>query len=223
MSRRRPAGTRSPSQRERDSIVEVTPPRLVAFAINRVVVSTRRAASPSATSNEMSAAEARIADDLDGGWSRRRSAISRAVSVWRATRTSSVCSPRRSSQAASGAATMPVRVRNSRSRVGVCRVAAHERADQGVVVPGQALRRGVERDVAAALEWAQMHGRSRRRVADDGRRVCGRSLEVRHRQERVRRRLDPDESRPPEAGPVWSNSTCRRPQRSSSPRSTPVP
>ena len=42
---------RSPSQRWRLSIVELTPPRLVAFVITRVRVSTARG---SATSNEIS-------------------------------------------------------------------------------------------------------------------------------------------------------------------------
>ena len=49
-SRSRPGGMRSPSQRWRLSIVEVTPPRLVALTISFVRVSTARG---SATSNEM--------------------------------------------------------------------------------------------------------------------------------------------------------------------------
>src|SRR5262249_12995567 len=49
-SRRRPAGTRSPSQRALASIREATPPKLVMFATSVVDVSTRRAASASATS-----------------------------------------------------------------------------------------------------------------------------------------------------------------------------
>src|SRR6266542_2552342 len=52
LRRRRPGGTRSPSQRKRVSITESTPPRLVAFLISETEVSTLRALSPSATTNE---------------------------------------------------------------------------------------------------------------------------------------------------------------------------
>ena len=52
LRRNSPGGTRSPSQRVRLSSTDSTPPRLVAFLIFRSEVSTLRAASPSATSNE---------------------------------------------------------------------------------------------------------------------------------------------------------------------------
>ena len=61
------------------------------------------------------------------------------------------------------------------------------------MVAGEVLRRRVEDEVAAALERAQVDRRRRGRVADDEARVRGGGLEVGHRQERVRRRLDPDE------------------------------
>ena len=76
---------------------------------------------------------------------------------------------------------------------GVVGVAADDRAEQRVVVPGEVLRRRVEDEVAAALERAQVDGRGRRRVADGRSGMGGGRLEVRHRQERVGGRLDPDE------------------------------
>ena len=62
-----------------------------------------------------------------------------------------------------------------------------------VVVPGEHLRGTVERDVAAELERAQAERRRERRIADDRGRVGGGGLEVRHRQHRIRRRLDQDQ------------------------------
>ena len=47
--------------------------------------------------------------------------------------------------------------------------------------------------IAAELERAQVHRRRRGRVADDETGVRRRRLEVGHRQQRIRRRLDPDE------------------------------
>ena len=57
----------------------------------------------------------------------------------------------------------------------------------------QVLRRAVEDEVGPVLERAQMNGRRGSCVDEDRRRVrCG-GLEVGHRQERVRRSLEPDE------------------------------
>ncbi len=116
-----------------------------------------------------------------------------ALSVWRATRTSSVCEPAEEQPRDVGRrdrAGARTELAQPRGRL---RVADDERADERVVVAGQALRRRVEGDVASALERLHVQWGRGGRVADDGRRVCRRRLEVRHRQERVRRRLDPDE------------------------------
>ena len=62
-----------------------------------------------------------------------------------------------------------------------------------VVVTGEHLGGAVQRDVAAALERPQPQRRRERGVAHDGGRVRGSRLEVRHRQHRVRRRLEQDQ------------------------------
>ena len=59
----------------------------------------------------------------------------------------------------------------------------------------------MQREVSASLEWAEVDGCRDGRVDDDGRGVRGRGLEVRHRQERVRRRLEPDELHALRRGP----------------------
>ena len=58
-------------------------------------------------------AEAGVEDPLDAGCASSRRASSSALADWRSTRTASVRRPRSSSHAGSGAATTPVRVRNS--------------------------------------------------------------------------------------------------------------
>src|SRR6187401_2560358 len=115
-SRRSPGGTRSPSQRARASIRELTPPRLVEFSISVVAVSTRLAAWASATSNERRPPNPGWRTTSTAGCPRSRSASSSALSVWRRTLTSSVSRPRSRSHATSGAATDPVRDRNSSRR-----------------------------------------------------------------------------------------------------------
>ena len=57
----------------------------------------------------------------------------------------------------------------------------------------EVLRRRVQREVGAVLQRTQVDGRRHGRVDDERRRVRGGRLEIRHRQERIRRRLDPDE------------------------------
>ena len=85
------------------------------FAINVVDVSTRRAASASRTSKERRPPNPGYRTAVTAGWERSRSAMTAALSVCRAMRTSSVSSPRSRSQAVSAAGTGPVRVRNSSS------------------------------------------------------------------------------------------------------------
>ena len=58
---------------------------------------------------------------------------------------------------------------------------------------GEVLRRRVDGDVAAELERAHVQRSRRGRVADDAGGMGDGGLEVGHRQERVRRRLDPHE------------------------------
>ena len=70
---------------------------------------------------------------------------------------------------------------------------ADDGAEQDIRVPAEVLRRAVEHEVGAVLERAEVDGRRGRRVDHhpSGRRR-GR-LEVGHRQERVRRCLEPHE------------------------------
>ena len=63
------------------------------------------------------------------------------------------------------------------------------------MVAAEELRRAVQREVGPALEWAHVDRGCRRRVHHDPRWVRGRRIEVRHRQERVGRRLEPDQVR----------------------------
>src|SRR6478736_1912940 len=57
----------------------------------------------------------------------------------------------------------------------------------------EVLRRAVEHEVRAVLDRPQVDGRGSGRVDDDAGRMCSGGLEVGHRQERIRRSLDPDE------------------------------
>src|SRR5581483_244300 len=71
--------------------------------------------------------------------------------------------------------------------------ARHERAEQDVVVPAEVLRRAVEDEVGAVLERSQ-EGRRRSGGVDDHDGGMGsRRLEIRKRQERIGRCLEPDE------------------------------
>ena len=88
LSRSSPGGTRSGSHRCLVSIVESTPPRLVALTIRRVEVSTRRAASPSSTSKESRPPKPGYRTVVTRGCSPSRRASSCALAVWRSTRSS---------------------------------------------------------------------------------------------------------------------------------------
>jgi hypothetical protein len=57
----------------------------------------------------------------------------------------------------------------------------------------EVLRRAVQGEVGTLLERAQVDGSGRRRVDDDACRVGDRGLEIGHGQERIGRRLEPDE------------------------------
>ena len=211
----RPARGRPPSV-ARLSMTLVTPPRR-----GRVHDQPRRGLDPArglavGDVEGEEAAEARVAHGLDPGWPRSRSASRAAVAVWRATRTSSVFRPRSRSQRGSGAATMPVTVRKRRSSSAAVLVPADDRAEQGVVVAGEVLRRAVQRRSrrrarAAAGAPASRRSSRRRRGRDARPRLRGRASSgtgsTAPRARRAARRRA--------AAPVWSNSTQRRPQRSS--------
>ena len=89
----------------------------------------------------------------------------------------------------------PSALRKSPSRSASSAVAAHDHPEQDVVVAGERLRRAVEDEVGAVLERPQVGRRDDRRVDEDAVPACARAraVEVRKREERVRRRLDPDE------------------------------
>ncbi len=183
----------SPSQRARASMREVTPPRLVMFAIERGRgLDPARGVGVGDVERE-EAAEARVANDrhrrvpaeaLDDVL--RRRGLPREAHLQRLeTAEDEPCGVGRGH----GAGARP-ELQESRRVLGA---AADERADEGVVVSGEVLRRRVEDDVAAVLERAHVEGRRGRRVAHDPSRMSGGGLEVRQREERVRRRLEPDE------------------------------
>ena len=73
------------------------------------------------------------------------------------------------------------------------RIAADDGPEEHVRVTAQVLRRAVQDEVGAVLERAQVNRRRRGRVDEHRRRVRGGGLEVGHRQEWVRRSLEPDE------------------------------
>ena len=113
LRRTRFSGTRSPSQRPGLG-TERVPPRLVAFLIARTDRSTRCAAGSTGDVEAQQPAEAWIADALDGSvrLEPSRDLGSRSPAAHPG---SSVSRLRRRSQAASGAATIPERLRNCRS------------------------------------------------------------------------------------------------------------
>ncbi len=73
---------------------------------------------------------------------------------------------------------------------------ADDGAEQDVVVAREVLRRAVEHEVGAVLEGPQVDRGGRGRVDDHPRGMGRRRVEIRHRQERVRGRLEPDEVGP---------------------------
>ena len=73
---------------------------------------------------------------------------------------------------------------------------ADDGADERVVVAGEVLRGRVDREVAAELERTDVQRRCGGRVARDAGGMRCRGREVRHRQERIRGRLEPDEVDP---------------------------
>ena len=194
-----PRGRRTAEQAGRDACSSparpaprcaTTPPRLVMFAITSVarLDGARRVGVGHVERHE--AAETGIPNDADCRVATEALGDRGGGQALAHDPTSSVSSPRRSSHAVSAA--VRGRCASGTRRAGVFGVLAHDRAEERVVVAGEVLRRRVHRDVASELERPHA-GRGGRRVAHDTGGVRGRRLEVRHRQERVRRRLEPDE------------------------------
>ena len=207
-----PSGTRSPSQRCRVSITERTPPRLVAFVISCVDVSTRPRRVAVRDVERHQPPETGVADDLDA-----RVPVEPARELARRLALPLDAQPQRA-QAPEQEPAGVGRRDDSRRRSKVAQprrvllAPADDRSEQDVVVAGEVLRGAVEDEVGAVLERAQVDGRRGGRVDDDRRRVRRRGLEVGHRQERIRRRLGPDELHAVGGGPVWSYSTTFSPQ-----------
>jgi len=82
---------------------------------------------------------------------------------------------------------MPVRVRR------ILLAVADDDAELRVVVAGEVLGRAVENEIRTVLERAQEDGRRRCGVDEHPRGMSARGFEVGHRQEGIRRRLEPDE------------------------------
>ena len=90
-------------------------------------------------------------------------------------------------------ATIPASRLVTWSRSRSFRVAGHGHAAEHVVVTGEHLRGRVEYEVAAVVERPEPERGGDGRVADDRSRMRDGGLEVGHRQERVRGRLDEDQ------------------------------
>ena len=151
-----------------------SPPRLVAFSIERTARSTRAAASPSATSNEIEEREARVAHGLD------RRMVARAARRGAAPPPPGARGERRGSRARGGRARPCRRARRSR-RAGasvepVAQLGVARDGDTGehVVVParGSSSRSGARRRsrARAAAAGAARRPSRRRRPARGGRR-----------------------------------------------------
>ena len=171
-------------------------------------VSTRRAASPSATSKESRPPKPGVAHALTAG-ARRAGARARARSptgAGRGARASAGCAA--GASAASGEATRRSRAELAQPRGGLL-ASGRRRAPSSTSWWPPRYFVALWRTTSAPCS----SGRRRTGVDavashDDGRRVRGRRLEVGQRQERVRRRLEPDECRRPAARP--SGRTRRR-------------
>ena len=185
-SRTKPGATASP-QRARRSADVWTPPKEVAGWISAQPSMKRFRRRPrmpaSGRSGSRSAPSARAARLCDGSSSQagkahaprppdapvsRRAIVSADVHM-RSKRTSSVSSPRCTSQASNGPGMAPDSLRQSLTAAMIVRVAAGDMAEQHV---GMAVRRlgvGGDDDVGAEVERALAVGRHRRVVGDDDR------------------------------------------------------
>ena len=192
-SRSSPSGHRSPSHRCRDSSLVRVPPRLVAFSIAVVAISTRRAASPSTTSKEMRKAEAGVAYDDH---------VPMCVESLGEDRCGRFHPVQPHPECLQASLEEPCRVgggdearQSTREVQAIVELVVLDAGDPGeeIVVAGEHLGGAVERDVATELERAQPEWGGERCVAHHGRRMGGRLSEVRHRQHRVRGCFDQDQ------------------------------
>ena len=210
---------RSPSQRWRPSSEEWTPPRLVAFTISAVAVST---ASASVDVERDQAAVARVAHALDRGvgleppgelgrglrvpphprLERRETAEQRARRVGRR----------------GDAAFTAHRFRRS-----ACSLARDRGAEERVVLAGQELRRRMEDDVGAPLQRLEVDGRRDGRVADDEAAVARSAVPSRAASASGWRAPRPRRCRRRAAGRSGRTRRTRCRSRASSPKSLLVP
>ena len=223
-SRRRPGGTRVPSQRDRASMRDVTAPRLVAFTISRVPVSTRSCGVGVVDVEREEAAEAGVAHGPHGrvaveavaqALPRTRSVAPRAPRASRARAGGATrCRPRERGRCGSGTraaarrrprpCTRPLREARRRARPGTSSPSGPPRrsrapaAGRGAASPPSSRTPRGPGCVAAASKFG---------IVRNG--FDGASSQTR--------------STPSGGAPVWSNSTLSTPQRPSSSSITPVP
>ena len=165
LSRSRPGGTRSPSQRARLSMDDSSRRRAqVAFSIRRVEVSTR---GPPRRRRRRTRAGRRSRDSArsrpPGGRARRCGEVAGGLAICR-----SHAHARASSGRGAGARRRRARRRSAvrraelRAAVGGRRIAADDGAEQRVVVAGEVLRRAVERRSRRRARAAAGRSASRR-------------------------------------------------------------
>ena len=135
-------------------------------------------------------------DALHGRVPARKAATACAFSEWRSMRMASVLRPRRTSQQSNGPGTAPSDFCRNLRRSAI--VGSFVAAKPPITSEAaEVLRRRVDDDVGAQLERAlqvRRRERCRRPRGADGVRGFGRLADVDHVQERVRRRLEPDQA-----------------------------
>ena len=215
--------TRSRSRPARDPVALPAVPRLhrrlraaeeVAFVIRRVAVSTARA---SARRRTRSARRCRGSErSRPPGATRGARRGRRAVAVWRSTRTRSVFRPREQQPGDVGRADGARALAEAPEPLVVVGAARHDRADERVVVAGEVLGAAVEREVRACSSGRRWTGVA----AVESQTTRAGCAAAASRSGIVRSGFAGASSQtswtPSGGGPVWSNSTWRRPQRSSS-------
>ena len=208
----KPGGTRSPSQR---ALASGGVDAAQAGGVRDQAggeVSTWRASSAPATSKERSPPIPGVAHDLD-----RRMALQPPCQLGRGLGLPPDALPRASRVRAGagrtdpGAATMPERCGTPTGRsASSSRLQTTAPSSTSSWPPRYfvALCRTKSAPCSSGRRWI---GVAAVGVDDDAGRMSGRGLEVRHREERIRRRLQPDEVDAVRAAcPVWSNSTTRK-------------
>ena len=143
--------------------------------------------------------QARVEDALDGGWPRGTRRPRCAFSQCCRIRTASVFIPRSTSQQSNGPGHRAERLLQEAQPLGERRVVRRDEAADHVRVAAEVLRRRVDDDVGAELERPLEVGRGEGVVDDDQRaglvRRLGDGADVDDVQQRVRRRLEPDDAR----------------------------